>query len=439
MADEDNHPRGGNSPPTPPAKAPAADKKPLGWKITLPLCLGILALAGGVIAFIYLTGPTAGRGGATKETAMLVDVLEAERGDYRPEIVVIGTVRPAEDIILSPRVEGEVIERSRAFTPGGIVAQGEPLLKIDPADFENRLEQSRAELRQAESDLEVEMGRQDVARQDYQLLGEELTQEDLQLVLREPQLKAARARVESARAALRQRELDLERTQVRAPFDAQVIERTANTGSQVAPGDALGRLVGLDEYWVVATVPQSKLRWVQFPNSEDEPGARVRIRNRAAWPEDVYRTGRVERLIGTLDEQTRLARILVTVPDPLARGTDDRGQPPLLIGSIVEARIAGEELGNVVRLDRDYLREGDTVWVNAGGELQIRAVTVLFRDARYAYIAEGLDAGAQVITSSLSTVAEGAALRVEGSGGGENAASPGGVAAGNGGTQGAGS
>jgi len=36
-----------------------------------------------------------------------------------------------------------------------------------------------------------------------------------------------------------------------APFDAQILNRSVNVGSQVAPGDELGRLVGVEEYWII--------------------------------------------------------------------------------------------------------------------------------------------------------------------------------------------
>jgi RND family efflux transporter MFP subunit len=300
------------------------------------------------------------------------------------------------------------------------VQEGQVLLTIDPADFENALEQRKSALRQAEADLRVEMGRQNVARQDYELLDQTLDQENRELVLREPQLNSARARVESARAAVEQAELALQRTEVKAPFEAQVIERNVNVGSQVSPGERLAHLVGIDTYWVVATVPMNKLRWIEFPDpaTGEEHGVEVQIRNRSAWPEGVTRTGHVDRLIGSLDQETRLARVLITVDDPLAREmsggmSSDMSVPPMIIGAVVEARIQGRELRDVIRLDRDFIRENDTVWVKENGELRIRQVTIPVRDAQYAYITEGLRDGDTVVTSNLATVAEGAPLRIE--------------------------
>ena len=383
----------------------------MGWKLTLLICLLILVAAAGLIALIFSTEPTAVRTASTKETAMLVETIRAEQGAFQPHIVAMGTVEPARDIILMPRVSGEIIERAPAFTPGGFVEKGGMLLKIDPADYQNALRQRESDLRQAIADLHLEMGRQHVARQDYQLLEETLSKENEALVLRKPQLNTARARVESARAAVNQARLELERTTIKAPFDAHILSRNANIGSQVSPGDNLARLVGTDTYWVAATVPLAKLPWLSLPEGPNAEGAEVQVRNRSAWPSGAYRTGRLYKLVGRLEDQTRMARVLVTVPDPLARKAEVPELPRLMIGAFVEARIKARAIPDGVRLNRDYLRKNDTVWVMQDKKLRIREVEVVFRDADYAYIKNGLSGNEKVVTTNLTTVVDGAKLR----------------------------
>lgn len=385
----------------------------MNWKTTLLICLAVLLSGGAVTAFIFATEPTAERTGATRETAMLVDVTTVQRDTMRPTIKAMGTVRPAQDIVLSPQVSGKVIRRSEAFTPGGYVEEGDTLLQIDPSDYQNALQQRRSELRQARADLALEMGRQDVAQQDYQQLGDTLSGANEALVLREPQLNSAQSSVESAQAAVEQARLNLQRTTITAPFDAHILRRDVNVGSQVAPGDEIGRLVGLEEYWVEATVPVSKLRRLSLPE-DGAQGSSVRIQNRTAWEEGASREGHMFRVIGSLEGETRMARVLVSVPDPHAYQAENADGPRLMIGAYVEANMKGEPLENVVRLNRDYLRSNDTVWVMEDGELRIRDATVVFRDPQYAYIREGLNDGDRVVTTNLSTVTDGAPLRLEG-------------------------
>lgn len=386
----------------------------MNWKTTLIICIAILLLAGASVTGIFLTEPVAQRSSASKETAMLVEVTGVEEGTFRPAIVAMGTVRPEQEIVLSSRVGGEIVSMAESFTPGGFVEKGEVLLQIDPADYEATLLQRQSELRQAKADLQMELGRQELARRDYAEIEDTISSDYKNLVLREPQLDAARAMVESAEATVRRAELDLERTQIRAPFAAHILSRDADVGSQVAPGQSLGHLVGIETYWVEATVPVSDLRWIDFPDDTDSTGSAVRIRHRVAWPEDTFRAGEVHRLIGALENQTRLARVLLTVSDPLAHQPESAALPPLMMGSFVEARIVGKPLENVIRMDRDYLRQNDTVWLFDDGELRIRTVEIVFRDEDYVYISSGLNENDQVVTTNLSTVIDGSKLRLEG-------------------------
>ena len=381
------------------------------WKKTLLISLIILLAGATLTILIFFTEPTASRSGATKETAMLVDVTEAPKGTYQPTIKAMGTVVPSQDITLSPRVSGEIINRSDKFVPGGYVQKGEQLLQIDPADYKNSLQQRKSELQQAISDLNIEMGRQKVAQQDYQLVEDSLTEENKALVLRKPQLDAAKSNVQSARAAVEQARLNLQRTTIRAPFDAHILSRNANIGSQVSASTDLGRLVGLDTYWVEATVPLSKLRWLSFPD-DGAQGSDVSIQNRTAWPADMYRKGQLFKLVGTLEDQTRMARVIIEVPDPQSLNNENSGKPSLIIGSYVEAEIDAQKMENVFRIDRNYIRQDETVWVMEEGKLRIKNVDILFRDAEYAYISSGLKDQANIVTTNIATVSDGAPLRL---------------------------
>jgi RND family efflux transporter MFP subunit len=378
--------------------------------LTVVLSIAILGGAAGVTYMIYSSEPQAKRSGAVKETAMLVDVIRAEKGNFRPTITGLGPVEAAKDIVLSPRVSGIVLDIADSFMPGGLITAGTPLVTIDPSDYEIDIRQRQSDLEQARAQLEIEMGRQDVARREFALIDQEISKENQALVLRKPQLASAEASVHAAQAALDQAELQLKRTIINAPFDAQVISRTINRGSQVSPGTELGRLVGIEEYWVIAAVPLAALEQIDFPEG-DKAGSPVIIRNRSAWPEGVTRSGRVSRLIGALDETTRLARVVVSVKDPLARKTT--GAPRLIVGSIVQAEITGRELTDIIRVDRAYLRQDDTVWLMDDDQLVVQKVEVLFRDRKFAYITEGLSDNDLIVTTNLATIVPGAPLRTE--------------------------
>lgn len=383
-------------------------------KKTLLISAGILLVAALATVIIFLTEPVAVKEGATKQTAMLVDVVDTEKGTFNPTIKVNGVVIPNQDITLSPRVSGEVVNLLHSFVPGGTVNKGTVLLQIDPADYQNHLEMRRSELLQARANLELELGRQKVAKQDYELASDSFTVNNKALVLREPQLNSAKAQVRSAQAAMQRAELDLQRTTIKAPFDAHILERNVNVGSQVSPGQNLGRIVGIDHYWVEATVPLTYIRWLSFPENKNQKGSEVRLQSKSNWSSHEYRTGYLSKMVGALENRTRLVKVLITVPDPLARHPKNVDLPKLMIGTFLEVQIQTKEISDVVRVSRDYIRQNETVWVMENDKLQIRKVEMKFKDADYAYISKGLEENEKIITTNLATVVEGEPLRVKG-------------------------
>ena len=380
----------------------------LRFVVNLIACLAVLAASAAAIVWINRTEPTAEQITATRKSAALVETVTVTRDTYSPQIVVLGTVQPAQDIVLSPRVDGQVTEMSPKLAPGGMVLEGDLLLQIDPADFENAVSIRKSELEQAEASLEIEQGRQSLAKKELELLKGTINETNRALVLREPQIASIRAEVSAASAAVERAELDLARSTIFAPFDAQILTRSINVGSQVSTGDELARLVGIDEYWVMAAVPVRTLQWLQFPESDDQQGSAVRLRDPGSWPAGAERYGHVARMIGTLDQQTRLARVLVIVRDPLGQTSN---APPLILDTLIETEIEGRPIENVIRLDRELVRDADTVWVMKDDKLEIRKVEIVFRGAEHAYIREGLEQGEEVVVTTLATVADGVGLR----------------------------
>ena len=199
------------------------------------VCVVVLAASAAAIVLINRTEPTAQQVNTTRQSAALVETVTVRRGTYSPLLVAMGTVQPAQDIVLSPRVRGQVVELSPKFVPGGMVHEGDLLLRIDPTDFENAVSIRDSELEQARASLEIEEGRQSLAKQELALLGDSIDELNRALVLRKPQYASIKSQVSAAQAAVERAQLDLERTRIAAPFDAQILRRDANVGSQVGP------------------------------------------------------------------------------------------------------------------------------------------------------------------------------------------------------------
>lgn len=376
---------------------------PLWLRRALPL----IVLAAAVSAwFLLVRTPPETKAKPSERPAALVEVRTVELADEAVKIEALGTVRPAQQIELLPRVGGEVLSVSDDFAPGGLFQKGATALTIDPLDYDLAKRGAEKAVAEASMALRVEEGAQTVAKEDYELLGDVVTEKDRDLVLRQPQLAMARATLEAAEAGLERAETDLARTQVVAPFNAIVQGRPVNAGARVSPTTPLATLIGTDAYWIEATVPVSHLQWIEVP------GAQVTIRDEAAWGAEKSRTGTVRGLAAGLEEQGRLAQLIVEVTDPL--GLADPSQPRMLIGSLVRVEFAGRELEKVMRLPQDLVHQGDLVWVLAGdGTLDIREIEVAFRGRDHVVMTGGLQAGERIVTTNLPAPVQGMALRTE--------------------------
>ena len=114
----------------------------------------------------------------------------------------------------------------------------------------------------------------------------------------------------------------------------------------------------------------------------------------------------------------RMAELVVSIDDPLARKPENRGKPRLLLGSFLRAIGEGRVVENAVALDRAYLHDQDTVWLmTPEGRLEVRTVTIAWRGAETVLIGAGLAAGDRVITTPLAVVAPGMAVRLAGTAG----------------------
>ena len=349
---------------------------------------------------------------AREEASRLVDVDLAEVATCPVVVRAMGMVSPAREAVITPRVTGAIVEEHADFEPGGFFSMGQQMLRIDPIDYEQAIEQRRSDVARAEAALQIELGDQALAREELELLDVEVPEINRDQILRIPQVNRARAEVRSAEAALERAKLDLERTRIVAPFDGHVVERLVTLGDNVSAGDRLARLVASDEYWVELTLPVSNLRWIDTP-SVDEPGSVAHIAFERAWGPGVTREGVVARRVGELERDSGLARLIVSIADPLSLSDAHAVKPELIVGAFVDVQIEGRALDNCVVIDRNLLREGDVVWVMGPDDRRVtKRVEVAHRGAREVYITDGLDDGNRVVRTNLTAPVDGMLLRV---------------------------
>ncbi len=382
------------------------------WKRMLRILLALLIVGAGIAGAAYLkqTAPTTKKR-PPAEWVPVVKTEPLESTTYRVAVSAMGTVVPARQVVLRSRVSGQVESIHPEFTEGGFLKKGDLVLQLDDADYRLALARAKANLVDARYALKLELGRQEVAKKEWSLLnsGKKSDPADSELALRVPHLDKATADVAAAEAGVKEAALDLERTRITAPFNAMVRSRSVDVGSQVSPQDALAELVGTDAYRIQASIPVGRLDWIRIPEKSDGSGSPATVYDKDGHTME----GRVVRLMGDLESEGRMARVLVEVADPLRRQAGKEG-PPLLIGEYVKVRIEGRVLKDVFVIPRTALRDGEAIWLAGDDDtLQIRRVQTLWRDADTVVVKDGLKDGDALVVTDLPAPVAGMKIRLE--------------------------
>ncbi len=336
----------------------------------------------------------------------LVVQTQLVRAEARQAVVnATGLIAPGREVSVIPEVSGRIVFVSSRLVPGGRFEAGEVMARIDERDYELAVDQQRGLVRSSELELEMERARQTIAAEEWRLLGG--GGDPSPLVLRQSQLAAAEMNLNANRSALARAQLGLERTELRAPFNATVLSESVDEGQVVGPQSQVARLIGTDNVRILLSVRLEDLVLIDVP-VDGEAGSSVLLRQRLGPGRVVERTGRVAHRVDELDPETRRAQILVFVENPME--ADDA--LPLLPGAFVDAEIRGRSIEGAIAVPRGAVYDGNTVWVlSAESTLERRTITPVWGDGAFVYVTEGLKDGASLVLSPLVNPVEGAPAR----------------------------
>jgi len=342
-----------------------------------------------------------------------VVVADAIAETIRLSVRTQGEATPRTEINLTSQVNGVIIDVSPDFIEGGAFEKGDVLIRIEPTEYEFRVVQARANVAQARSRFASEEAETQIARKDWQELG---SGEGVALALRKPQMAEAAAALASAIAVLKEAELQLSRTAIRAPFKGRIQTKLADIGQYVTPGISLGDIFSTDIMEVALPLTDSEIGQlgltIGFRETEENVGPRTTLNAIVAGKPRVWE-GRIVRTDSRYDRQTRVLFAYVEVNDPYGAGADNGA--PLAAGLFVTANIEGRKIENSVVVPRTALRGNDEVYIaRDDNTLEIRKVTVASSSPSRAVLIDGIQEGERVITSPVRGVANGISIAVAG-------------------------
>lgn len=378
------------------------------------IILPIVILVAGVIAFIGFSSlKTPPEVKADVENIPIVAVENIVVTPTTLHVNSYGIVKPKYETSLVAQVNGEIVELNAVFVRGGFVKKGQLLARIDPNDYHAALIDAQANMASARATLEKEVAQGKVAEREWNLITDTSPTE---LSLRKPQLAQELARVKSAQAAVLRAERNLQRTEIKAPYDAMIENRMIGLGSFVSVGTQIGKLLGTAIAEVRLPVADNQLQYL----IDQGHNAKVKLVGTYAG-KSVEWLANITRNEGVIDNTSRMTYLVAEIqnpyllPDNLADkngtgNTDVSNIVPLRFGAYVKAEILGMKIANASILPR-YLVVGDKVaLLDSDSKLHYATIDIVRQQGADVVVSSGLFDNDRLIISALDYPVDGMKL-----------------------------
>ena len=367
-------------------------------KTAIVLIVVVLLCTSG-IAWLKANKPEAKKS-PPKKNVVTVNATPVKVLDYTVLISSNGSISAKTSTALVAQIAGEITQITNQFASGASFKKGDLLLTIDKRDFAAAASSARANLAQAEATLENEKASAEQAKKDWERLG--FSGEPNDRVLRKPQLDAAQAQYNAARSSYEKANLDLSRTQIRAPYDGSVIGKDVGLGQFVSIGTPLGNI--FSNQGLEISLPVNQEEYAQLDLSGN---AAVTLfadlgGQRHEWQ------GKLVRADQAFNVNTRQLNVTVNVQEAISDNDLE-----LKIGQYLNANIAGRVIEAAQVIPNSAVREGSYVFVFDEGVLRRKAIDIIWQDDTNTLISN-LSAGEQVVTTSLSGVVSGSKAKLAG-------------------------
>jgi membrane fusion protein, multidrug efflux system len=309
--------------------------------------------------------------GRRKEDVLQVATMQVEPQAFVETLTSTGTLRAEEGVELQAETSGKVV--TITFEEGMPVRRGELLLKLNDADLRANLERyaygrQLAEAREKRYSTLLEQ--HVVTRQDYDLaLGE---------------LNVQKANVDLYKA-------QIEKTEIRAPFDGVVGLRYVSSGAYVNAATRIATLQRLDKLKIDFAVPEKYSGRVKVGRGIDFSVAGGLRRY----------SGRIYAIDPRIDSGTRTI---------LLRAVCDNSDRSLLPGAFANVTLALDQIPDALLVPAEAVIPGldeKNVFIAKDGVAERRAVETGARTASQVHILSGLRPGDVVITSGLQNLRQG--------------------------------
>lgn len=319
-----------------------------------------------------------------------------------------------------PQVSGLVLKR--LFQEGDVVRAGQPLYRIDPAPYQAQVASARAALTRARAAI---ASTQALSRRYGELVKiNAISRQEAENA--QTGAQQAQADVSAQQAALRNAQIDLTRTTIRAPISGRIGRSTYTAGALVTAGqaEALTTIQRLDPMYVdiqqsSADVLNLRQQIMSGDLSRGGGAAKVRLKleNGSTYPVE----GTLKFTDVTVDPTTGSQVVRAVFPN---------AQGLLLPGMYARAELIEGTKSNglmvpIRAVARDERGNPTTMVVGSDGKLQVRQITAPRTIGQNWLVTQGLRAGDKVVVEGGQSLRPGTTVKaVSMQRGGQEASQP---------------
>ena len=382
-----------------------------------------------------------------------VSTIKITKQLVHPTITGFGTVEPDLTLQAKAEVRGRVVYVHPELKKGAILAKDTLMIKIDDIDYQLSLKQAQADLLSSQANLketeltiknteldlklaveklairEKEFKRLEKLKRNGSISQSKLDSEKQNLLQQQQEVQqlenkqttlpsevaVIEAKIEISVAKVEQSKRDLERTEIKLPFNARVRQVEVDQEQFVAQGASLFDVSGMDKVIINAQFPVSQFR--QIANSFERDKIDFSKLTSDTKMSDLFDSlgltakvfiagspyqgwqAKVERISDNIDPQSRTIGVVVSVSDSY-KNIDPTKRPPLLEGNYMQVRLSGKKQ-SYLAVPRFALHQKQIYRVNSDSRLERVNLKNIHTQGELALLSEGVSENDQIITSDL--------------------------------------
>ena len=331
--------------------------------ILIVIVLGALLIVPKLLSEKNKTQTPAGQN--TSQQEIPVDVFVIKQIDLENEVATVGTIIANEEVDIKSELTRKIT--GIYFKEGTFVPNGKILFKLDDSDI-------LARLRKLDLDEELNIKQQD---REKQLLDKGLLTPD--------EYEVRETNIEKIRADIEVLEVELSKTEIRAPFSGIAGFRNVSIGSLVNNTNILTTIQDISKVKVDFSIPEKYIALFR-------PGQDITFRV-DGYDEDF--TGKVISYEPKLNENTRSI---------ILRASANNKGSKLLPGSFVKVKLKLENINNAVMIPTESVvpkLKGQSVFVYQDGKAVSKDVEMGIRTEKEVQITSNLNIGDTIITTNI--------------------------------------